>query len=193
MNLKPRISRQRMLALVILALAIVVLCSVTVLPVLWAHQHYEETISGMEHQLQQLQRAAAIGASLQPQYEQLKRWQATDSHYLKSSSAALGAAELQRLLNRIAAQKNVDILSTQTLATTQEQDLTRINLKVRIRGSLENIVQAFHAIEASEPFMFLDNISVRARGGRRTGKKLSVSRHLDVDLELFGYMPRDAS
>ena len=180
--------QRRLLALAILLLVLCAICSITVVPVLLANQHYRETIAGMEGRLAQLQRAAAIGTGLQPQYEQLRRWQETDSHYLKSSSSALAAAELQRLLKRIVVTNHAEVLSTQILTAAQEQDLNRISLKVRIRGTLGDIVQVFYAVETSEPFMFLENISVRAKSGRRGRSKIPAPQLLDVDLELIGYM-----
>jgi general secretion pathway protein M len=184
--------QRRLLALAILLLALGAICSITVVPVLLANQHYRETIADMEGRLEQLQRAAAIGTGLQPQYEQLRRWQETDSHYLKSSSSALAAAELQRLVKRIVVAQHAEVLSTQILTTAQEQDLNRISLKLRIRGTLENIVQVFYAIETSEPFMFLDNISIRAKSVRRTLSKIPAPQLLDMDLELIGYMPHSS-
>jgi len=175
--------QRRLLALAILLIVLCIIYSITVVPVLIANQHYRETIAGMESRLAQLQRAAAIGTSLQPQYEQLMRWKETDSHYLKSNSAALAAAELQRLIKRIAVAQYAEVLSTQILTASQEQDL---------RGTLEKIVQVIYAIETSEPFMFQDNISVRAKSGRRGRSKIPAPQRLDVDLELIGYMPHSS-
>ena len=141
-KLNPR--QRRLLALAILVLALGAVFSLSVLPVLLANQHYRNSIDGLESRLQQLQRAAAIGDSLQPQYEQLKRWQTSDAQYLKSNSAALAAAELQRLVKRIIVAKNAEVVSTQILTTRQEEGFDRVSLKVRIRGELQNIVQAFH-------------------------------------------------
>ena len=159
--------QRRLLALAILLLALALVFSITVLPVLLANQHYRDTIAGLEGRLQQLQRAAAIGDALQPQYEQLKRWKTSDAQYLKSNSAALAAAELQRLVKRIIVSKNAEVVSTQILTTRQEEGFDRVALKVRIRGELENIIQAFYVIETGEPFVFMDNVSVRASRGRR--------------------------
>ena len=184
--------QRRLLALAILVLALGAVFSVTVLPVLLANRHYQDTITGLENRLQQLQRAAAIGGTLQPQYEQLKRWQTTDAQYLKSSSAALAAAELQRLIKRIVVSKNAQVMSTQILTTRQEEGFDRISLKVRIRGELESIVQAFYVIETADPFIFLDNVSVRASRGRRVRGHTSPLQTLDIDMELIGYMPHSS-
>lgn len=188
LNLKQR----RLLALTILVLALGAVFSVAVLPILLANQHYQATIDGQESRLQQLQRAAAIGDTLQPQYEQLKSWQASNAQYLKSNSAALAAAELQRLVKRILVAKNAEVVSTQILTTGQEEGFDRVSLKVRIRGQLESIVQAFYVLETAEPFVFLDNVSVRASLGRRVRGHTPPLQHLDIDLELIGYMPHSS-
>ena len=184
--------QRRLLALAILVLALGAVFSVSVLPVLLANQHYRDTIDGLESRLQQLQRAAAIGDTLQPQYEQLKRWRSSDAHYLKSNSTALAAAELQRLVKRIIVAKNAEVVSTQILTTRQEEGFDRVALKVRIRGELENIVQAFHVLETGEPFVFLENVSVRASRGRRVRGQVATLQTLDIDMELIGYMPHSS-
>jgi general secretion pathway protein M len=185
--------RQRhLLALAILVLALGAVFSVTLLPVLLANRHYQETFAGLENRLQQLQRAAIIGDTLQPQYEQLKRSQTSDAQYLKSNSAALAAAELQRLVKRIVVAKNAEVVSTQILTTRQQEGFDRVSLKVRMRGQLENIVQAFHVLETGEPFVFLDNVSVRASRGRRVRGKVATLQTLDIDMDLIGYMPHSS-
>jgi general secretion pathway protein M len=184
--------QRRLLALAILLLALALVFSITVLPVLLANQHYRDTIAGLEGRLQQLQRAAAIGDALQPQYEQLKRWKTSDAQYLKSNSAALAAAELQRLVKRIIVSKNAEVVSTQILTTRQEEGFDRVALKVRIRGELENIIQAFYVIETGEPFVFMDNVSVRASRGRRVRGQAPTLQTLDIDMELIGYMPHSS-
>lgn len=184
--------QRQLLALAILMLALALVFSITVLPVLLANQHYRDTIAGLEGRLQQLQRAAAIGDTLQPQYEQLKRWKTSDAQYLKSNSAALAAAELQRLVKRIIVSKNAEVVSTQILTTRQEEGFDRVALKVRIRGELENIIQAFYVIETGEPFVFMDNVSVRASRGRRVRGQAPTLQTLDIDMELIGYMPHSS-
>lgn len=184
--------QRRLLALAILLLALALVFSITLLPVLLANQHYRDTLAGLEGRLQQLQRAAAIGDTLQPQYEQLKRWKTSDAQYLKSNSAALAAAELQRLVKRIIVSKNAEVVSTQILTTRQEEGFDRVALKVRIRGELENIIQAFYVIETGEPFVFMDNVSVRASRGRRVRGQAPTLQTLDIDMELIGYMPHSS-
>ena len=118
----------------------------------------------------------------------LEAWQADDP----GGGFELAAAELQRLLKRIVAEKDVQVVSAQSLTTRQEAGFDRIALKVRMRGELENIVQTFYEIETGEPFVFLDNVSIRGSRGRRVGGKVSTLQVLDIDMEVIGYMPHSS-
>ena len=181
---------RRLLALSILFLLIGVVTAVTVLPLWSAHRHYEETIASMQNRLEKLQRASAMSASLQTQYDQLKRWQRTDAHYLKSTSSALAGAELQRIIKRIAASNQAELVSTQILPVKEGGAFTQVTLKARMRGSLTSMTQIFYAIETGEPFLFLDKVSLRQRGGQRRWRAAAVTGQqlLDADIELTGYM-----
>lgn len=179
-------NQQRLLALAILILVVGIVVSITLLPVWSAHRHYSQTIASLEGRLEQLQRAAAIGANLQPQYQQLKKLQASDQHYLKSASEALASAELQRLVKGISQAKKVEVLSMQPMPAVREEDVTRCALKVRMRGDLENILQMFHSLEAGTPFLFLDKVSIRNIRSRRDSSGNTLP--LDTDFEIMGYL-----
>jgi general secretion pathway protein M len=180
--------QRRMLALGILLLALATLFGISVWPILLANRHYQETISSLESRLRKLERAAAIGETLEPKYEMLKRLQNADVQELRSTSPAVAAAELQRLVKRIAVARNAQVLSAQNLTAHQEAGFDRISLKVRMRGELESIVQAFYDLETGEPFVFLDNVSIRASRGRRVRGRVAPQQTLDIDMEVIGYM-----
>ena len=179
-------SQQRWLALAILILVFSLVVSITVLPVWSANRNFSQTIATLEGRLEQLQRAAALGAKLQPHYQQLKQLLASDKHYLKSASETLAAAELQRLVKGVAQAKKVEVLSMQNLPASREDNGIRCALKVTMRGDLENIIEMFHALETGSPFVFLDKVSIRNIMSRR--KTIPSNLPLDTDFELFGYL-----
>ncbi len=189
MSLELNKTQSRLLALLILGALIALVVVLTVMPVWSANRHYSEVISGQEGRLEQLQRSAAIGASLQGRHDQLRRWQASDTQYLKSTSEALAGAELQRVVKRISVAQKAQLLSTQILPSQEEGGFTRVSLKVRIRGTLEQIVRVIHALETSTPFLFLDKVSLRSHGSLRSrlAKGAAVGT-LDTDFDLIGYM-----
>lgn len=181
--------RQRqLLALAILALVIAMMVTLTVVP-LWAtNRHHHNTIDGLDSRLVILQRAAAAGDGLRSQHEQLKRSLASNRHYLKSTSEALAAADLQGIIKRLAGTKDMEVLSTQILPAGEASDFTRVALKVRMRGKLDNLLKVFYALETGQPYLFLDNVSIRSKGQRR--RTVNADQLLDVDFDLIGYMPR---
>jgi len=182
-------TQRQLSALLILVMVAAALASLTVLPVWWANRHYDDTVAAMESELEVLQRVAATGSGLRSEHEQLKRLRTTDRHYLQSSSESLAAAELQRLLKRIAMAKKMEVFSIQNLPAAEEHDFTRIALKVRMRGTLDNIVGLFHTIETGEPFLFMENISLRSLA-RKMHSPSPVQQTLEADFELVGYIPR---
>lgn len=181
-------TQRRWLALAILLLLLAGILSITALPVWLASSSNRDTIVDMENRIGHMRRAATISTSLRPQYEQLGRWHEANTQYLKSTSNELAAAELQQLVKRIAVANNTKIQSTQILTTGRDEENTRVVLKVRMSGELESIVRLFHALETGEPYLFLDNVTIKASGSRRSRRNLHARRNLDVDLELTGYM-----
>ena len=182
--------QQQLLALVIMVLAITVVAMLTVVPLWAANQHYQNIIEELDGQLEIHQRVVTAGDALRSRHEQLKRSHAGNRNYLKATSEALAAAELQKTVKRIAGTNGMELLSTQILPASKASELTRITLKVRMRGRLDNILRVFYTLETGQPYLFLDNVSVRSQGQR---KRTAYTDHpLDVDFNLIGYMPIDS-
>ena len=185
--------RQRQaLALAILALVVALIFTLTIAP-LWAvNQHYLDTIDNLDHRLQILQRTTSADSGLRSQHEQLKRALASNRHYIKSNTEALDAARLQGIVKKAAGNKGMEVVSTQILPSGEEAGFTRVAVKVRMRGSLGNAVKLFHSLETGQPYLFLDNVSVRGYA-RRVGKlKVNYGQVLNVDFDLIGYMQKQS-
>lgn len=180
--------QQQLLALGILALVIAILLTITAVPLWIINRHYLNTISELKSHLVILQKAEALDSRLQSHHEQLKQSLARSRHYLKSGSEALASASLQGVINRVAGSKGMEVLSTQILPARQESDFIRIALKVRMRGKLDNLLKVFYALETDQPYLFLDNVSVRSNRQRRY--MVNAEPLLDVDFDLIGYMQR---
>ena len=179
---------QQQLAVAILAVFLGVVLLATVLPVWSANASYQADIDRMQEQLRELRADAATDETLRPRFEQLRQSQLSDGHYLKSGTEAVAAAELQRIVKRIAGSNETEILSTQILPSGQEEDFIRVALKVRVRGTLTSIVQSVYEIESNATFLFMDNVSVRDSARRRSNRQSANSR-FDADFDLIAFMP----
>lgn len=181
--------RQRqILALAILVLAMTIVVMLTIAPLWVLNRHYLDTIDGLEGRVAVLERSAAAGNGLRSQHQQLQHSPGSDRHYLKSTTEALAAADLQGIIKRIAGPHGMEVLSTQIMPVTEESGFTRVALKVRMRGMLDGMIRVFYALETGQPYLFLENVSIRSRIHRRSNR--DASQVLDVDFNLIGYMPR---
>jgi len=185
----------RLLALLLLLLAVAAVAGATLVPVWLLARGYDAEISLAERRLAAQRRLAAVGAGLEPEVEGLKRRGENDRRYLRSTSEALAGAELQGIVRRIVPPRGGEVLSTQLVGSQQEEGFTRATLKLKMRATLEQLVEIFYALETGTPYLFLDNVSVRARGGIRfygSGTRVP-SEPLEVELELSGYMRGEES
>ena len=178
--------QRKLLAVAILAGVIALIITLTIAP-LWAvNKHYLNNIDELGTRLQILQRAVSASSGLKTQHEQLKRSLASNRHYLDGNTDALAAANLQSVAKRLASSKNMEVLSTQILPARQETGLTRVAIKVRMRGTLANTVELVHGLETGQPYLFLDNVTIRSMIRRRVAT--AAEQLLNVDFDLIGYM-----
>jgi general secretion pathway protein M len=183
------------LALGLLLLGVAALAGVTLVPVWLLSQSYGEGIETAERRLAAQRRLAAAGAGLEPKVDQLKRRQGADRRYLQSTSEALAGAELQGIVKRVVPPRGGQVLSTQIVGSQQEAGFTRVTLKLKMRATLEKLVEVFFALETGTPYLFLDNVAVRTLGGARFRSAATAmpEQPLDVELELSGYMRGEES
>lgn len=198
-----KIQRQ-LLALLILGLLIISIYTLTAAPLMSLNRDYLDSIDQLEKRLQILQRKVATGNELRSRHDQLKQLLASNRHYLKSPSEALAAADLQGIIKRISISNRLQLQSTQILPAKKELDFTGITLNVRVRGKLANLVKVFHSLETGQPYLFIDNLSIRSRiqhsrkinfeSAPQGQQKLKVNlvEMLDVRFDLTGYMPRES-
>jgi general secretion pathway protein M len=190
-NLNRR--HRRLLALLLLIVALVLIVAAIALPALTMNSHYDELIRSMNDQLEVYQRVAQHGDQYQAKYQQLQRFQQQDRRYLQSNTESLATAELQRIVKQVIAGHQGEILSTQVMKMGEEQGFRRVSIRIRMKSTLEDMVQIFHALESRKPYLFLQNITVRSRqvARRRLPANEAIKKamsQLDVDFQLSGYM-----
>ena len=184
--------QQRQFAIGILILAVVAILAITAGPVWYANASRQAAIDQAQERLLRYEQIAARDMELLPQYEVLRQAQKSAGNQLRSDTAAVAGAELQRRVKEITARHYAQIVSTQILPVASEEGFVRIALRVRLRGVLPAILQSLHDIETNDVHMFLDNLSVRASfvGIRR--KNQSQLLQLDTEFDLIAYMPEES-
>jgi len=179
--------QQRWIAIGLLIAVLIVVFSVIVLPLWSANTSRQEIIQVLGERLANLRRMADEDATLRPRLELLKRAQIENGHYLKGSSETVAAAELQRLVKSISGGNNITVTSTRIMPASKEEDFVRIEIRIRLRGSLTGIIESVYDLESNETFLFLNNLSLHDASRRRPTRAI-VAKPVDAELEIAAYM-----
>jgi len=179
---------QKHLALALAGAVVVLALGMTAGPIWLVNARYADRIEHAQLELTRLEESTAAVEALRPQLEELRRGHLKNGHYLTSGTEAVAAAELQRIVKRIAADNHCQVVSTQILPTHAVEGFVRVALKVRVRGDLAGTMGAMYDIEANGRCLFMDYVAIR-EGGRRRASGSSTDVQFDTEFELIGYMP----
>ena len=183
--------QQRQLAIGVLVLAVLAILSLTAGPVWYANASRQATMDQAQERLLRYEQIAVRDKELLPQYEALRQAQKSAGNQLRSDTAAVAGAELQRRVKDITAVHQAQIVSTQILPIATEEGFVRIALRVRLRGVLPSLLQSVYDIETNEVHMFLDNLSFRNNAAGLRQRQLLI-RPMEAEFDLIAYMPEES-
>jgi len=183
--------QQRQLAIGVLVLAVLAILSLTAGPVWYANASRQATMDQAQERLLRYEQIAARDKELLPQYEALRQAQKSAGNQLRSDTAAVAGAELQRRVKDITAVHQAQIVSTQILPIASEEGFVRIALRVRLRGVLPALLQSVYDIETNEVHMFLDNLSFRNNAAGLRQQQMLI-RPMEAEFDLIAYMPEES-
>jgi len=183
--------QQRQLAIGLLVLAVIVVLGVTAGPVWYANASRQAALDQAQERLQRYEQIAARDTELLPQYEALRQAQKSAGNQLRSDTAAVAGAELQRRVKDITAVHEAQIISTQILPVAGEEGFVRIALRVRLRGVLPSLLRSIYDIETNNVHMFLDNLSLRNNATNLRQRQVLI-RPMEAEFDLIAYMPEES-
>jgi len=183
--------QQRQMAIAILVLAVVAVLSLTAGPVWYANATRQAALDDGQERLQRYRQIAARDQELLPQYEVLRESQKSAGNQLRSDTAAVAGAELQRRVKDITGRHSAQIVSTQILPASEEEGFVRIALRVRLRGVLPDLLRSIYDIETNDVHMFLDNLSLR-NNAVSLRQRLTTMHPMEAEFDLIAYMPEES-
>ena len=183
--------QQQQMAIAILVSVVVVILGVTAGPVWYANASRQATLDDAQERLQRYEQIATRDLELLPQYEALRQVQKSAGNQLRSDTAAVAGAELQRKVKDITARHSAQIVSTQILPASEEEGFVRIALRVRLRGVLPDLLRSIYDIETNEVHMFLDNLLLRNNAAGLRQRQLLI-RPMEAEFDLIAYMPEES-
>jgi general secretion pathway protein M len=161
------------------------------------HQRYDAYLEDYTTRLARYRRIAALHPVIEESIADVKARDAR-RYYLKGTTPALAAAELQGLVTKIVESNKGRIISSQTLApsdATANSGAAKVMVSVQLNAAIIPLQLILHALEGGEPYLFIDQMEVRSSQNRNYKPVPGVQPEFNIRLNVYGfvYPGRDAT
>lgn len=180
--------QRRILAVLLLLLAVGVVVRVIVVPVWTTYVDNRDAIIQMEETIVRYSRLSAQVESLRLALGEAQDTDELDRYTLAQESEPLAAAALQERVKSVVTDSGGTLTSTQVLPTEAEQGFKRIIVNVRMAVTIDTLQRVLYELETGLPYLLVDDIIVLARGARRRRASTQSLGLLDVRLNLHAFM-----
>lgn len=187
-TLPPPISRM-LAGAILLALFAIVYYGIAA-PVVDAYQSTDRSIARFRADLIHYEQAGATLATRRAQLAALRRRGRVQDGFLQGTSETLAAARIQNRLKRLVEAARGQLQSTDVLVPQQEGSVRRITVRALMSAPLGSVLHVFYGLESGSPYLFLDNVDIRARPipFGRSAAEMHEGTALDVQFDIYGYM-----
>jgi general secretion pathway protein M len=180
-------SRQRALAVTLAVVAVVIVLSLLLVPLVLLHKHYDDTIAALTERLDRYRRVAAQA----PEYRKsLEAMRERDSRrfFLKNTAPNLAGAELQELVRSSIESNGGRITTSQNQAPRDEGRFRQITVSVQFFASTPSLQKILYAIESGPPYLLVENMTLRPLNAFRGFKPAAGQEpEVNVQLDAAGY------
>ncbi len=177
-------ARRRTLALgLFIAIVLIVLAAILV-PVVLLHRHYDSAIAGTSDRLRRYERIAAQAPQFRASLAAIDRRDGR-RFYLANTAANLAGAEVQELVKAAIENNGGRITTSQNTTPRDDGRFREIGVNVQFFATTPNLQKILMAIETHQPYLIVDNLTVRPLNAFRgfkpgPGQEPELNVHLDV-------------
>lgn len=178
--------QSKSLALALLALVFVLAALALAVPAMLVHRHYDAAIEQLTDRMERYYRIIAMTPGLKAGLEQVK---ARDGRkfYLKNAAPALAAAEIQEFAKTVIEAQKGKLTSIQIIPHKDDGGYRQIAVNLQFSGSIASIQKILYALETRQPYLFVDNLSIRSRLMSNYRAAPGVEPEYFVQFDLIGY------
>lgn len=181
----------RLLAVGLLAGVLLAGYGLVLAPVIAAYQEVSRQIEESQLLLQRYRSLASQRPELSARLADLEQQAPKVGGYLKGPSDALAAAELQDHARAVIEGAGGSLRSTQILpvsAADSNVPMRRATLRIQLGIDITGLQKVLYQLETGQPYLFVDELTVRQQRMRRRSKEPEQEPVLDVSFEVFGYV-----
>jgi hypothetical protein len=177
-------SRQAAIALLFAAIAAVI--AAIGIPAWLMHRHYNLALEDDLSKLERYRRIAGTRPDVARQLEAM-RTKDTRKFFLRSGAAALSAAEAQEAVRNIVESNGGKLITMQPPVTREEGHYRMVSVNVQMTANIFALRKILDAIDASTPFLFVDNLMVRSQVPGSFRPQPGQEPEMFVQFDLYGY------
>lgn len=180
----------RLIAVLLLALVLLIAYQAAIRPVVDLYRDNAAAIATKTDRLQRYRRVAGEREALADQLSRLQRDRSAVAGYIAQSSDALAMTAVQDQARAAISAEGGEVKSVELLpGSTIEEHPTvrRLGLRIRFSASMEGLARVVHALEAAEPYLFIDKLLASASGGGLGTDRQERGRQLDISLDILSY------
>ena len=178
-RLKP--AQARSLALGLLVAAVVLVLGVVLAPVLLLHRHYDDAIESWTSRLETYRRVAAQAPELRLALDAMRSKDGR-RFFLKNTAPNLAGAELQELVKSAIEGGGGRITTSQSPAPREDGAFRQVVASVQFFATVPNLQRILHAIETREPYLVVENVTIRPTNAFR-GFKPAAGQEPEVNVQ----------
>ncbi len=187
--LKPEHSRA--LALALLFVAVFLGLALLLAPFLLLHRHYNAAIDSAQERLDRYRSISAQAPGLQKTLDALREKQGR-RFFLKNTASNLAGAELQDLVRAAVENNGGRITTIQITAPRDDGRFRQIGLNLQLFANTASLQKILYAIETQQPYMVVDNLTVRPLNGFRGFRPApGAEPEMNVLLDVTGFALSD--
>jgi len=155
-------SRQRLLALGLLAVAIGLAWLIVIQPVADAFSAQRDAIDDLHGQLAAYEARIALKPAVEMRLAEIKRHEASNTGLIAGDSPELAASNIQNMVKAVIESDAGQVRSAQNLAPTTADGFQRVEIQYDASIPIGRLKDVAYRLETSVPYLFLDGIDLRA-------------------------------
>lgn len=176
----------RRAALALLGLAVLLGVALIAVPAWLLHRSYDSQLQRMARQQSSYNALNLKRPALMKSVDYLKG-RDTRKMFLKGTTPALASAELQDIAKSTIEAASGRVLSLQALASREDNGYRQVSAMVQMSVNIQTLRRVLYALETREPYLFVDNLTVRAQvpSGFRPSAGFEPEMFVQIDLSAF--------
>lgn len=173
--------------LLLLVIGIVI---ISVIPVIALGLEYHEKKGKLLSSLQRYQQTVAQKDRVAESLNALRQQHQQRDYFYVREKASLASADLQKFIKSTIVKADGQQTSSNSSTKASEDNFTRIEVKVRMMVTMEQMREIFHRIESATPLMMIEELDIKPIRSKRNPRtrQMESSDKLTVNFQVTSFM-----